>query len=87
MVYTRELLPEIADLLNVSVSLLESKPKDIQTLLVQTYVNYWHSDSETIKKALNHEIRISDMPEQTKEKSIIRDKEELQRITEMERLR
>jgi hypothetical protein len=40
-----------------------------------------------IKKALNHEIRISDMPEQTKEKSIIRDKEELQRITEMERLR
>jgi hypothetical protein len=87
MVYTRELLPEIADLLNVSVSMLESKPKDIQTLLVQTYVNYWHSDSETIKKALNHEIRISDMLEQTKEKSIIRDKEELQRVTEMERLR
>ena len=88
LTYAKELLPEIADLLNVSVTFLENKPKDIQIILAETYVNMWHSDSETIKKALNNEIRISEIPEiKEPEKSITRDKTEFQKVMEMERIR
>ena len=80
IVYARALLPEIAELLGVSVSSLENKPKDIQILLAQTYVNNWRSDDITIRIALNNVIRITDVkkePEKTK----------LQRRLEMERFR
>lgn len=80
IVYARALLPEIAELLGVSVSSLENKPKDIQILLAQTYVNNWRSDDITIRIALNNVIRITDVkkePEKTK----------YQRRLEMERFR
>lgn len=80
IVYARALLPEIAELLGVSVSSLEDKPKDIQILLAQTYVNNWQSDDITIRIALNNVIRITDVkkePEKTK----------FQRRLEMERFR
>jgi len=80
IVYARALLPEIAELLGVSVSSLENKPKDIQILLAQTYVNNWRSDDITIRIALNNVIRITDVkkePEKTK----------FQRRLEMERFR
>lgn len=80
IVYARALLPEIAELLGVSVSSLEDKPKDIQILLAQTYVNNWRSDDITIRIALNNVIRITDVkkePEKTK----------FQRRLEMERFR
>ena len=71
-----------------SVTFLENKPKDIQIILAETYVNMWHSDSETIKKALNNEIRISEIPETKEpEKSIPRDTTEFQKVMEMERIR
>lgn len=71
IVYARALLPEIAELLGVSVSSLEDKPKDIQILLAQTYVNNWRSDAITMRIALNNVIRITDektgkQPEKTK---------------------
>ena len=82
IVYARALLPEIAELLGVSISSLEDKPKDIQILLAQTYVNNWRSDDITIRIALNNVIRITDVktekePEKTK----------FQRRLEMERFR
>ena len=80
IVYARALLPEIAELLGVSVSSLEDKPKDIQILLAQTYVNNWRSDDITIRIALNNVLRITDVkkePEKTK----------FQRRLEMERFR
>ncbi len=80
IVYARALLPEIAELLGVSVSSLEDKPKDIQILLAQTYINNWRSDDITIRIALNNVIRITDVkkePEKTK----------FQRRLEMERFR
>ena len=54
--YARLLLPEIADVLGVTVSQLESKPIDVQLILAQTYVNCWHSDNCSIKKALEQDL-------------------------------
>lgn len=48
----QSLIPEIASILNISVSHLESRPFDLQMILAQTYINYWNSDSITIKSAL-----------------------------------
>lgn len=56
LIYARLLLPEISDLLGVSVDYLENRPHDIQILLAQTYVSYRHSDNDTIKKALERDI-------------------------------
>lgn len=56
LIYARLLLPEIADLLGVSVDYLENRPQDIQILLAQTYVSYRYSDNDTIKKALERDI-------------------------------
>lgn len=50
--YARLLLPEIAVVLGVTVAQLENKPIDIQIMLAQTYINCWHSDNCSIKKAL-----------------------------------
>lgn len=87
LVYARELLPEISDILGVSVNYLENKPKDIQILLAQTYISFWHSDHETIKNALNREVRILELPPKEPDRSFTRNKEEAQRVIEMERLR
>lgn len=46
------LFPEIAQLLNISVSELESKPEDIQQLLLYTYTN-GTNQTETRKQLLN----------------------------------
>lgn len=58
--YARLLLPEIAEILGVTVAQLESKPTDIQIMLAQTYVNCWHSDNESIKTALERDLYIED---------------------------
>ena len=58
--YARLLLPEIADVLGVTVSQLESKPIDVQLILAQTYVNCWHSDNCSIKKALEQDLYVDD---------------------------
>lgn len=68
------LLPEVAKILNTSVSTLSKRPSDLQMILAQTYTNYWFSDSLTIKKALsqvadlNHETE-TELKAETKEQS------------------
>lgn len=83
--YARLLLPEIAEILGVTVAQLESKPTGIQIMLAQTYVNCWHSDTENVKEILERDILLKNEPKKdekqaerdkpTKEKLIFRNKE------------
>ena len=56
----KSLVPEIAAILNISASHLESRPFDLQMILAQTYINYWNSDSATIKSALGLIMALND---------------------------
>ena len=47
------LLAEIAPIMGVSVSELESKPLDIQTMLIDNYINSFESTPEEIKESLS----------------------------------
>lgn len=79
--YARLLLPEIADVLGVTVAQLESKPTDIQIMLAQTYVNCWHSDAENVKGILERDILLKNSKKQaerdepTKAKTHVRNME------------
>lgn len=79
--YARRLLPEIAEILGVTVAQLESKPTDIQIMLAQTYVNCWHSDAENVKEILERDILLKNSKKQaerdepTKAKSHVRNME------------
>lgn len=55
----KSLLPEIANLLNVSVLVIERYPADIQRALCDTYTDYYHSDQITIKQALGQIIQLN----------------------------
>lgn len=55
----KALLPEIAEVLNVSVSSLERKPPDLQMQLALTYTAYCFSDDLTVKKALKEELSLN----------------------------
>lgn len=80
--YARLLLPEIADVLGVTVSQLESKPIDVQLILAQTYVNCWHSDNYSIKKTLEQDLYVDDKEPETENQENIK-----QKNREMERMR
>ena len=80
--YARLLLPEIADVLGVTVSQLESKPIDVQLILAQTYVNCWHSDNCSIKKALEEDLYVDGKEPETENQENIK-----QKNREMERTR
>lgn len=43
---------EIADILYCSVGSLTNRPPEIVEMIAKTYINYWHSDRQTIQKAL-----------------------------------
>lgn len=79
--YARLLLPEIADVLGVTVAQLESKPTNIQIMLAQTYVNCWHSDAENVKEILEQDILLKNSEKQaerdepTKAKTHVRNME------------
>lgn len=79
--YSRLLLPEIAEILGVTVAQLESKPTDIQIMLAQTYVNCWHSDTENVKEILERDILLKNSEKQverdepTKAKTHVRNME------------
>lgn len=47
------LLPEIADIMNISTSSLKNRPPDVQLRLELAYVNFWFSDKATIQEVLN----------------------------------
>lgn len=80
--YAQLLLPEIAAVLGVTVAQLENKPIDIQIMLAQTYVNCWHSDNCSIKKALEQDLYVDDKEPETENHENIK-----QKNREMERTR
>lgn len=80
--YARLLLPEIAVVFGVTVAQLENKPIDIQIMLAQTYVNCWHSDNCSIKKALEQDLYVDDKEPETENQENIK-----QKNREMERTR
>lgn len=80
--YARLLLPEIAAVLGVTVAQLENKPIDIQIMLAQTYVNCWHSDNCSIKKALEEDLYVDGKEPETENQENIK-----QKNREMERTR
>ena len=55
----KSLLPEIADLLNTSVSSIEKYPTDIQKMLCEVYISNYHSDEISIKQALGQIVRLN----------------------------
>ena len=85
--YARLLLPEIADVLDVSVSQLEGRPIDVQILLAKTYVNGWQSDRESLKQALKANIYVNDDTHNTQEIQKKEKKGRTKSIDEMERMR
>lgn len=46
------LLGEVAELLNTTVSFLQSRPDEVQLALCKTYVNFWLCDKVTIQREL-----------------------------------
>ena len=80
--YAWLLLPEIAAVLGVTVTQLENKPIDIQIMLAQTYINCWHSDNCSIKKALEQDLYVDDKEPETENQENIK-----QKNREMERTR
>ena len=80
--YARLLLPEIAAVLGVTVTQLENKPIDIQIMLAQTYINCWHRDNCSIKKALEQDLYVDDKEPETENQETIKQKNH-----EMERTR
>ena len=46
------LLGEVAELLNTTVSFLQSRPDEVQLLLCKFYVNFWLCDKVTIQREL-----------------------------------
>lgn len=59
-----ELMPEIADVMGISVSTLESRPAELKMNLAETYVDYWFCDKFTIFMQL---ARITELGYKTKE--------------------
>ena len=55
----KSLLPEIANLLNTSVSSIEKYPTDIQKALCHIYEDNYHSDQITIKQALGRVVQLN----------------------------
>lgn len=58
------LLPEIAKLLNMSVSAVEHYPTDIQRLLCDVYTNNYKADEITLKQALGQIVQLNTITEQ-----------------------
>lgn len=54
----QSLLPEIAELIGVSVSMLEHYPKDMQSLLCQSYVNNFPLGKEAAAQAIDNILNL-----------------------------
>lgn len=55
---TDKLLPEIAELLNTSISQLEQYPRDMQLILCQAYINNCELGKDEAAKALNSIVNL-----------------------------
>jgi hypothetical protein len=65
------LLPEIAELLNVTISTLEHYPTDMKMLICQTYINNYPLDSNDTKQALLNVINLDKDELQIKQPDVI----------------
>lgn len=57
------LFPEIANVLNTSVSFLKSRPDEVQEILCTKYVNLWYCDTPTIKRELSQILNLDEEPQ------------------------
>lgn len=55
----KSLLPEIANLLNTSVSYIEKYPTDIQKTLCEVYIAHFDSNEIIIKQALGQVVQLN----------------------------
>lgn len=62
------LIPEVAEILEMSVSTLKSRPEEIQETLCRTYVDMWYCDSFTIRKRLSELLMTEVHEEELKKK-------------------
>lgn len=53
------LLGEVAELLNTTVSFLQSRPNEVQLLLCKTYTDFWLCDDATIQRELDRIITVN----------------------------
>ena len=53
------LYQEIADILHCAVGSVTSCPPEVIESLAKTYINYWHSDKQTIQRALERIIDLN----------------------------
>lgn len=58
------LIPEIARLLNMSVSTVKRYPNDIQHILCEIYANNYKADEITLKQALGQVVQLNSETEQ-----------------------
>jgi len=58
------LIPEIARLLNMSVSAVKRYPNDIQHILCEIYANNYKADEITLKQALGQVVQLNSETEQ-----------------------
>lgn len=65
----KALLPEIAEVLNVSVSSLERKPSDMQIQLAAAYTDTYPADAQTLKNVLKGEVPLVREPPEVPEKT------------------
>lgn len=56
------LIPEIANILNTSVSFLKNRPDELQEILCKRYVNLWCCDTPTIKRELSEVLNLNTEP-------------------------
>ena len=62
------LLGEVAELLNTTVSFLQSRPDEVQLLLCKFYVDLWLCDRATLQRELDRIITLSDISEYERKK-------------------
>ena len=65
----KSLFPEIADLLNVSVSVLERYPADIQKALSEIYTDNYHADNISTIQALGKVVQLNSETEKQLEQA------------------
>ena len=82
----RILVPEVADVLEMSVGTVNSRPDEMIDALCLAYIKLWHCDKATIKRELSEIIRVNNFIEE-KEESVIHTllESKEQKIREQER--
>lgn len=62
------LLPEISEILEMSVSTLKSRPEEMQEILCKTYTDLWYCDTLTIRNRLSELLMTDIHKEEIKKK-------------------